>query len=259
MKLRIVGTLAVSLSIAVPAEAEAQTCPDEDLSADTHTPQEVVACYNALKADYNTVSGNLAAAIERLNELEAGLDDRISNAVTQLVNANNTVLWTDWFDPLSGAVLAFPSGENRETECPLGWEVFRPATGRMIVGAGDKFHKDYRDWRVHEGENKFREYSLPDYDLMETGGAPEHTLKRAEMPEHNHGGKTGQPTIQGGDAGAYAIWYDAGNESEFSADKGSGLGFHNKARHTHTIGVDGASEAHPTMPPFIALYFCMKS
>ena len=72
---------------------------------------------------------------------------------------------------LTGATVAIPQNAvvafNRQ--CPAGWELFRDAAGRMIVGVG-------------QGDG------LRNRGLEERGGAETHTLTIAEMPRHSHEG-----------------------------------------------------------------------
>lgn len=116
--------------------------------------------------------------------------------------------------------------------CPRGWVSFSSADGRVIVGTRSSSSLSQTS-PISEGTTprKFREF----------GGQEDVTLTEAQMPEHDHGSEyalNGQPLPWGG--GRYPVPTAATRSgSEYN-------------------WAEGANEAHPNMPPYIALYFCKK-
>lgn len=120
-------------------------------------------------------------------------------------------------DPIpSGAVVAF------DTECPKdGWEPYKRGAGRFILGA-----------------DKIRE-------IHDKGGAAEHKLTIAEMPEHNH---------HKGDGKRYVVQM-TGKDTTTRTDQTSGeidivQGFE--------LVDEGKGQPHNNMPPYLVLNFCRK-
>lgn len=138
----------------------------------------------------------------------------------------------------SGAVIAFAGTEAQP--CPSrGWELFEKAKGRFIVGAG------------HGLRSK-----LTPHQSGDIGGEEKVILTVSEMPEHNHFVSSGYgPNWHDGLAGSAA---PEGIDRKFNdpnpkirRDGGHGI-------HKELIGNTGGNKAHNNMPPFLALYYCMK-
>lgn len=126
-----------------------------------------------------------------------------------------------------GTVVAFARKEG----CPAGWVDYGPAYGRFILGA----NPDQRN-------------NLQKREFEEDGGAETHPLTIDEMPEHNHGGST-----SGG--GAAMTWRGGPVAGRF----GSGEHAFSQSPHNHAISSQGKGKDHNNMPPYIALYYCIKS
>lgn len=149
----------------------------------------------------------------------------------------------------SGAVVAFLSSQTNP--CPgNGWELYEPAMGRVIVGAG---HGDRSQ--------------LTPRKIGDVGGAEVHALTTAEMPSHEHESGSLMATMNN------SIFHmtDYGvNVGPGLIAKGSLWGSHPEQQrslesgaHEHsisgTVKAEGGGSAHNNMPPFIALYFCKKT
>lgn len=128
-----------------------------------------------------------------------------------------------------GAVVAF----NSVNGCPVGWQLFTPALGRMIVGAT-------QDAQVDNDKT-----SLTQRQLLDTGGAEKHRLSVAEMPSHNH--TNGHYR--------YLLKSRGFNTYHGKDDKTSG---EPNLKCIASIKASGGGQAHNNMPPFIALYYCQK-
>lgn len=138
-----------------------------------------------------------------------------------------------------GAVVAFDRVDpNRDIggACPEGWQLFEPAGGRMILGAGRHQNADAKGTPL----SNYPAYA--DSPERSIGGSETHTLNVAEMPSHTHrisyGGADTAVDIAGLNTGVN--W---GIRRTISSDSTSATG-------------DG--QPHNNMPPFIALYFCKK-
>ncbi len=120
---------------------------------------------------------------------------------------------------LQGAVIAFDTPNG----CPRGWSSFKDAEDSFVLGAGRK--------------NAYRE----------TGGEPEHTLTRNELPRQSSVKIQlwSAPMVRGDSAGGMAsvMW---------SVPPGQG------SQQSLEIQQGGLGLPHNNMPPFIALHFCRK-
>ena len=144
----------------------------------------------------------------------------------------------------SGAVVAFLSSESQT--CPgEEWTLFEEARGRFILGAGHN-----------------RDAGLRFRALRETGGEEHVTLFESHIASHEH---TVQLTT--GQSGGHGHGYLTGTRGS-GGDAGYGHGAETSRSssvepdHQHELngvtGSAGESEAHNNMPPFIALYYCIK-
>lgn len=118
----------------------------------------------------------------------------------------------------SGAVMAF----DLPTKCPDGWSQFIDADGKSIIGVGNT--RNYR----------------------EQGGNSTHQLTVDEMPSHKHS-FTGDPISIGGWNGDITYDVSVGDYSANGSITPSGV-----------ISTEGGSRPHNNMPPFLALYYCIK-
>ena len=136
----------------------------------------------------------------------------------------------------SAAVVAFDGSEG----CPEGWEVYAPATARVIVGAGNDFDQKHREWMAELPSGGVRPTRLESYPAMSSGGEVKHRLSVAELPGHAHtqiwGHRRG---MLGGEA--------VGNDVEK---------LYREA--IQPTLKEGGDQPHNNMPPYIALYICKK-
>lgn len=128
------------------------------------------------------------------------------------------------------AIVAFD--RTPSNPCPEGWTVWREATSRVILGAGNNEDSYEEKYQLDENGKK-----LTPRGYREHGGSEVHILTIEEMPNHDHG------KIFGGDGQTKA---GMNNEHAFHASGYKGM----KA--------EGGSKPHNNMPPFVALYYCKK-
>ena len=108
---------------------------------------------------------------------------------------------------------------SEESPCPTGWSLYDDAKSRFILGAGHGSNLSSRNFNSH-------------------GGKEEVTLKPKNMPNHSHSFESAVSRTTANDGrGAGALVKDPG------------------ARQTSKVGGDAAFEI---MPPYIALYYCIK-
>ena len=125
------------------------------------------------------------------------------------------------------AVVAFYADKGQQA-CPDEWSLYVEAKDRMIVGAGTL-------------------YQYPGA----TGGEPEVTLTKQQMPTHDHRFR-------------YFFSNKEGNKETFDPEQSprarTGLNTNNRWTAPESGGVlmAGGSRPHNNMPPYIALYFCKK-
>ena len=138
------------------------------------------------------------------------------------------------FRDATGLIAAFDRDKTRP--CPSGWRLFEPAGGRFIVGAGDNSFKDVNG------------IDLTDHSVGVVGGEEKHKLTGAEIPNHSHS------VYQ--HAGYH--WPDIPNEQKTQPNQGAHGGDTTTFVHGGTTGTWGGDLPHNTMPPFVALYYCIK-
>ena len=160
--------------------------------------------------------------------------EKISEAndrIRQLEEANK--------DVQRGAVIAFNSDPSRP--CPDKWKLFGPASGRFVVGAGDNGSKDANGT------------DLGDYTAGTTSGGKLHQLTGPEMPSHKHRISTNTQTdIHNGLGGSgvaegiLSTFQDIPNKPGWPTVL------------PDLLEATGSNQPHNTMPPFVALYYCIK-
>jgi len=146
---------------------------------------------------------------------------KVTTAVLIMYAAQHTVPTHAQTDSSLGLVGFF------EQECPLQWEKYGNATGRVIIGAGN-----YTD-STRNGSNE-----TTAYQLGLTGGEMYHALTIDEIPPHTH------------------IYNNPNNATGAGLPRGATTaGFASPPKATTTTG-GGAS--HYNMPPFLVLVQCIK-
>ncbi|MEQ8297062.1 MAG: hypothetical protein RIB55_11310 [Nitratireductor sp.] len=171
------------------------------------------------QANFTCMTARLTATLARIEALESELEP---------------------FRRASGIVAAFDRSE--EDACPRGWERFAPAGGRMIVGAGVNNNVD------ENGQSLSRYPALMDDPDGAQGGAEWHALKAEEMPTHSHE-FNGTSVLRGQWTGLPAVALSVGGE---------GAGVHQPFVPEGTISETGGSQPHNNMPPYLALYYCIR-
>lgn len=124
-----------------------------------------------------SLNSSVLAAGSTFNSYLQNIEKTTDTVVQSLLNDENfrnSVVKNIPIIP-SEAVVAFANTQ----ECPSGWTLFKPASGRTIIGAG-------------EGN------SLTNRVPGSVGGAETHTLSIAEMPRHDHGGIYGGTSTKAG-------------------------------------------------------------
>jgi hypothetical protein len=94
-------------------------------------------------------------------------------AVSVATAAATWAVVKEWvvFDMPQGAVVAF----SVESGCPANWEPYKPATARVIIGAGANFSADSSS-KDDRGE------PLIPKGFLESRGEQKHRLTKAELP-----------------------------------------------------------------------------
>ena len=130
----------------------------------------------------------------------------------------------------AGAVIAF----DAPTQCPADWSPFAPAQGRTIIGASfglasDLFRED------HEATpRKYRDH----------GGQETVVLGIDHMPTHSHG-------MDLHVSGREFPWFSTLKETPLPTSD-----VHSPSR--LKVFEQGGNKRHENMPPWIALYYCIK-
>jgi microcystin-dependent protein len=168
-----------------------------------------------------------------------------------------------WFVKSSSSNDALPKKSivmwgGNQNDIPFGWalcngqtynEIITPdLRGRFVLGYNNNV-AGVNGTSANGGQTNIGTNARVDYTLCNTvgniGGEVLHTLTNSEMPQHNHGGVTGE-------AGWAATATDVAVSltTTFVAD--------DSGNHTHTISNDGGSSAHNNIPPFYVLCYIMK-
>ena len=148
---------------------------------------------------------------ERLNERMELLDEKLGSELLESLVPSGTAAYFNL------------------TECPVGWEVFTPASGRVIIAATIEEAPDY----------------ITERRLGEQGGQESVELSPANLPAHRHEIRLpGRPLLAGFWTQAPAWGKNAGQAGVVSA-------------RTETDG--GRGIAFSVLPPFHVLLLCIKT
>ena len=177
---------------------------------------------------------SMTAIVQDNKDLDKRYIDNINCAAARLTSVETRLrkLESDLsvFRDATGLIAAFD--RDRTRPCPSGWRLFEPAGGRFIVGAGDNSFKDVNG------------IDLSDHSVGVVGGEEKHLLIATEMPAHRHG-----------------VYRHAAERSPSSGLEGAGNADKNPASNVKDgweSGSAGSDQPHNTMPPFVALYYCIK-
>ena len=160
-------------------------------------------------------------SIASLSDANQGIVERISSdpKLLQLIADNVAVP--------SGMIAAYSSVDSNQP-CPIKWRLYDPAVGRVVVGAGVNENKDANG------------IDLTDHPIGVTGGRENQVLTVAQLPP--------QSIEISGLAGASRV-------DRFNA---GGKDYPVVGVRTGAIDTGGKGVPVPTMPPFVALYYCIK-
>ena len=185
------------------------------------------SCAKKLSASESTPK--LGALLSCLAEMD--------QEIQSLKNKNQTI--TDNDSIAKGAIVAFDRTPSKP--CPDGWTVWREATSRVIIGAGNNEDSYEHKYIYDQYGNK-----LTPRGYREHGGSEWETLSIAQMPEHNHGnGIFDKLLVQ-----------NSKNTTSHATDSSGSTEINQKD--TGAILSSGGGQAHNNMPPFVALYYCKK-
>lgn len=173
---------------------------------------------------------NAQAAFVALAECIVEQQQRIGELETKLTNMRLTnVVPAVGAHEDTKAIVAFTS-EKGEKTCPEGWAPFEAAKDRFLLGAGGKYPV-----------------------VGTTGGEEMETLTHDQMPEHYHGFLWVFSAQNGG-----ANEFDSSNFPTFRSGLNTAGRWQAQSDRT-PIKNSGGNQPHNNMPPYIALYFCIKS
>ena len=163
-----------------------------------------------------------------------------------------------------GAVVAFA---QRYEEVPGRWSLFDKAGGRVIVGAGPHQNDWYRsDDLDRETALRISTYAVvgetPDANSSvrsSDGGEETHTLTVEEIPGHTHSilaedGPGNFRSIEEMDLHVALHLSDSGGANKSNSSDGD----LSKGGRRMRLSDTGGSQPYNNIPPYIALYFCIK-
>lgn len=140
-----------------------------------------------------------------------------------------------------GAVMAFTSTASVDDgSCPPGWSPYKEVRGRFIVGAGTT-RETWQPIGSRPEDAKF----LTNYAAGKLGGEEKHTLIPAEMPSHKY------PIL-------VANFPDNGVAPYSATVNALIINTNNPTPGDRTADYKGEGNAHSIVPPYIALYYCVK-
>ena len=174
------------------------------------------------QSNFICMSSKMNAALSRIESLEADLKA---------------------FRGIQGMVVAFDRSEE-EGSCPKGWRKFVAATGRFIVGAG-----------VSQDKALTHHAALKNDPNSAIGGGEKIVLREDNLPQHDHllaannaaaqflaeQQRTANPSLRGEDGAFGGRALVTGGPTVLTVRQND--------RTAAPIG---------SMPPFVALYYCMK-
>jgi len=173
-----------------------------------------------------TAPGDATRAFECVSKLSADLSDALVR-IASLEEDTHKVPKQQLVP--KGAVFAFDTPDG----CPEGWSHFAEAQSRAIVGASAG---SFEDGLANDEDGS----PLIGLKYRGHGGWQMVALTEAQMPRHRH---------------AYGDRSVASRGDAKMMTDGPLRGWEDRPRETE---VSGGSDAHPNMPPYIALYFCKK-
>jgi microcystin-dependent protein len=214
----------------------------------------------------------IAGAIASKSDISSPTFTGTPAAPTATTGTNTTQLATTAFANAAAAVVS-PSGEIKmwpTATAPSGFLLCNgAAVSRTIYAAlfaviGTTFGSGdgTTTFTLPDLKNKFAVGAGDLYSLAATGGS-----KDAVVVEHTHGsGNTGSTTLSGSFTTASqagfsvsGVFSDGGSYSGNGGDPNTNHTVNFSAPHTHTIATEGVSGTNANLPPYLALYFIIKT
>ena len=171
----------------------------------------------------------LRLATDTANEIQQAPQD--VEEIAQRISENSDfqrIVSQSAFSGLTGLIAAF----DQRSGCPVGWEQFEAAAGRVIIGVGQGEIDRPGDQDIPLTVRRWRDF----------GGAETHVLEIDEMPAHGH-----RVALEGADTRVDISGLNSGTNWGVRRTIGPG--------ETSTAG---GGRPHNNMPPYIALYYCEK-
>ena len=143
---------------------------------------------------------------------------------------------------LPGQMVVAFNRSKTDGACPPEWRLFAPASGRFVIGAGDAMNTDVN------GVPLSAHLSIKDDSAAGVGGEVNHKLTEAQMPPHQHGVYPHAGFVASG----------GGAPPPSGAIPGAGGGDTYTQVWPGITSVTGGGKPFDIMPPFVALYYCIK-
>jgi hypothetical protein len=166
-------------------------------------------------------------------------------AIGSLALIGGTGWWLYFRPALSASLGGLPGNAvvafDLPTGCPAGWKEFEPAISRTIVGAT----RGQAASPNHDVNGRVLSARL----YRQDGGEESHILTIEELPPHNHGIENIQHSEYLREEGRGYIGTEVVGRESSAPDPKAPI------RYTETAG---SGHSHNIMPPFVALYYCIK-
>lgn len=243
--------LAAALSsLALAHEKSAETIAKSKMALDDA--ERVLTTNRRLTDAFAVLQGDLEKAkpvVEAAKNLSS-FSDQLSGALSsnetfiKSVAANSAVP--------SGAVIAFNvSAPDRDLSraCPKGWALFGPAAGRLVVGAGkadDPLLSSYLSFKDDPSK------AISGFSKS-IGGGEKIKLAEAQLPKHN----VTFPIFRSGEFSMQNSGY--GGDRFIGLDAMNAVGKASGSLRREASDPIGGGQEIDIRPPYVALYFCVKS
>lgn len=188
---------------------------------------------------------NLIACLKTMEKENKALRDAVQKFVTKVPTPAPA---RPAADIPAGAVIPFAQ------DCPAGWSIYKPATARFIIGAGNTFHAKHKTWYRQRPGGGVDPIPLTGMQLHANGGEEHHILTIPEIPAHRHGLPfIASPNIALANSGT------SNSVPYLDYRKRADIPLKIAISHpTHGVAPAGGNKAHNNMPPYLALYYCKK-
>jgi len=203
--------------------------------------------------------GHLSGVIETLkpDQIEIAKTNALASITKLQVEAEVNLGQIALDTVPASAVVAFAntvSTTSADSQCPKGWKAFDEARGRIVIGAGIPVTDPFSKWEQTQADGKTRKsVDISTYAPMTIGGEQSHILTIQQIPSHNHSISTRRGADMHDGLGGSNEPYGIDQNFDASVPDDGGFGVLRKV-----ISSVGGDEAHSIMPPYIALYYCLK-